>query len=288
MPWDDDGNWRESTKLGRIGIIQLQAEGYSYRAIADRIMMWVSTVSKIVRRWRVTRTVKNRTCSGRPQKIGPQELRRLNRVAENNPHASLAENVNKFRLNCYPQTIQKALHRLDFQLRIYRRIPFLNARSKWKWLIWCWHRWYWTVEDRRRKFYSDEIKVEIGVGGGYDSERVWWKLRIEHQDCYLWATFKGERVSTMFQIAIYKSWVAEPAYSHSPEAPSRVSVPKWPGWDRFRAIQWGAVEARVSSFVGGGGRGCWKGFSLVKNGSKIHISAFSHHFKLANSIVCSD
>ena len=50
MPRNDDGNWRESTKLERIEIIQLQAEGYSYRAIADRMMMSASAVSKIVRR----------------------------------------------------------------------------------------------------------------------------------------------------------------------------------------------------------------------------------------------
>ena len=88
MPRNNGGNRRESTKLERIQIIQLQAEGYSYRAIADRMMMSVSAVGKIVRRWKVTRTVKNCTHSGRPQKIGPRELRRLNQTAENNPRAS--------------------------------------------------------------------------------------------------------------------------------------------------------------------------------------------------------
>ena len=70
MPQNDDGNRRESTKLERIEIIELEAEGYSNRAIADSMMMSASAVSKIVCRSRVTRTVKNCTRSGRPQKIG--------------------------------------------------------------------------------------------------------------------------------------------------------------------------------------------------------------------------
>ena len=71
MPRNNDGNRRESTKLERIEIIQLQAEGYSYRAIADRMMILVSAVGKIIRQYKATRMVENRTRSGRPQKIGP-------------------------------------------------------------------------------------------------------------------------------------------------------------------------------------------------------------------------
>jgi len=78
MPRNDDGNQRESRKLECVEIIQLQAEGYSYHAIADRMMMSASAVGKTVRKWKATRTVKNRTRPGRPQKIGPRELSRLN------------------------------------------------------------------------------------------------------------------------------------------------------------------------------------------------------------------
>jgi len=56
------------------------------------------------------------------------------------------------------------------------------------------------VEDWHWKFYSDEAKVEIGVGEAH--ERVWGKPGTELQDRYLRATFKGERVSTMFCAAI--------------------------------------------------------------------------------------
>jgi hypothetical protein len=56
------------------------------------------------------------------------------------------------------------------------------------------------VDDWCCKFYSDKVKVEIRVGGGYNC--IWQKLRTEMQDCYLRPTFKGERVLAMFWAAI--------------------------------------------------------------------------------------
>ena len=126
MPRSDDGIRRESTKLEHIEVIQLEAEGYSYRDIADRMMITASVVGKIVCKWKAMRTVKNCTHSGRPQKIGPHELRRLNRTAENNLRVSLAEILNKSPLNCHPKTVQKALHKLDFHLQIPHHKPFLK------------------------------------------------------------------------------------------------------------------------------------------------------------------
>ena len=284
MPQNDDGTRRQSTKLERIEIIQLQAEGYSYRAIADRMMISASAVGKIIRKWKATRTVKNSTRSGRPQKIGPRELRRLNRTVEHNPRASLAEITNESRLNCHPQTIQKALHKLDFHLRIPRRKPFLNARTKRKRLIWCRHRRHWTVEDWRRKFYSDEAKVEIGVGGGY--ERVWQKPGTELQDRYLRATFKGERVSTMFWAAI----------SHGRRS-QLVHIRQRPPEEYRRPNDRGGIDSEqyCEEVLRPGFLPLWEeaggsaeGFSLVEDGSKIHISAYSRQFKLGNGIVCSD
>jgi len=94
-----------------------------------------SGVGKIIRKWKARRMVKNGTRPGRPQKIGPRELRLLNSVVEHNPRATLVEIANEFMLNCHPQTIQKALHKLDFHLRIPRRKLFLNASAKGKRLL---------------------------------------------------------------------------------------------------------------------------------------------------------
>jgi len=165
MPRTHDRRRRESIKLQRIKVIQLDAEGYSYDQIARHMAMSKSGVGKIIRKLKARRIVKNETRPGRPQKIGPRELRRLNRVVENNPRATLVQITNESMPNCHPRTIEKALHKLDFHLRIPRRKLFLNASAKRKRLLWCRQRRHLTVEDWRKCFYSDEAKVEIGFGG---------------------------------------------------------------------------------------------------------------------------
>ncbi|RPB06179.1 hypothetical protein L873DRAFT_1560108, partial [Choiromyces venosus 120613-1] len=94
----------------------------------------------------------------------------------------------------------KALGELHFHLQIPCCKPFLTSKAKHKWFLWCRRRQHWTLEDWQWRFYSDEAKVEIGMGGGYD--RVWCKPCMELQDRYLHASFKGKRVSAMFWATI--------------------------------------------------------------------------------------
>jgi len=169
-------------------------------------------IRKVIRKWKARRMVKHGARPGRPQKIGPRELRRLNRVVENNPRATLVEITNESMLRCHPQTIQKALHKLDFHLRIPRRKPFLNTSAKRKRLLWCRQRRHWTVEDRRKYFYSDKAKVEIGVEGGY--ERVWRKPGTELHDRYL----RGKRL--YYFLGCNWTLPAESAYPYLTKTPS--------------------------------------------------------------------
>jgi len=57
MPRTHDGRWRESTKLERIEVIHLDAEGYSNDQIAWRMAMSKSGVGKIMRKLKARRMV---------------------------------------------------------------------------------------------------------------------------------------------------------------------------------------------------------------------------------------
>jgi hypothetical protein len=94
------------------------------------------------------------------------------------------------------------------------------------------------VEKWRQKFYSDKVKVEIGVGCGY--ERIWRKPGTVLQDRYLRSTFKGERVSAIF-------WAA---MEHN--RPSQL-VFIW--GNGFRAGLQGGLETLVPASLGKGRRG---------------------------------
>ena len=86
------------------------------------------------------------------------------------------------------------------------------------------------------KFYSDEAKVQIGVGGGY--ERVWQKPGTELQDRYLQATFKEERVSTMFWGAISHSGGASLfTFVKSPQKSIDAQMTRV-GWIQSNTVRW--------------------------------------------------
>jgi len=228
--------------------------------------------------------VKNGTRPGRPQKIGPRQLRWLNRVVENNPQATLVEITNEGRLNCNSQAIQKALHKLDFNLRIPCRKPFLNASAKQKRLLWWPQCRHWTAEDWRKCFYSDEAKVEIGVRGGY--ERVWRKPGTELQDRYLRATVKGQSVSTMFWATIgYRRRSQLIHVQQRPPAEYRRPNNRG-GMDLQQYCEYVLRPGFLPIWEAAGGSA--EGNSLVEDGSKVHISGYTRRFKLGNGITCSD
>lgn len=265
-------------------VIELHASGYTHRQIADCTAVSKSNIAKIIQKWKTTKSLENRTRPGRPRKIGPRELRRLNCTVQRNPRATLAEITAESRLNCHPRTIKKSLHKLDFHLRIPRRKPFLDSKTKRKRLLWCRQRRYWGVEDWRHRFYSDEVKIEIGVGGGID--RVWRKPGTEMQDRYLRASFKGERVSAMFWAAI--GYGRRSRLLHIRQRPP--AEYRRPNDRGGMDSQQYCEEVLIPGFLPmwnevGGSAG---GFSLVEDGSRIHISAYSRRFKLGNDIVCSD
>ena len=52
------------------------------------------------------------------------------------------------------------------------------------------------MEDWRQRFYTDEDKIEIGVGSGMN--KIWQKPGTEMQDRLLHASFKRKMVSAMF------------------------------------------------------------------------------------------
>ncbi|KAG0133421.1 hypothetical protein HOY82DRAFT_482818, partial [Tuber indicum] len=131
---------------------------------------------------------------------------------------------------------------------------------------------------------SVEAKDEIGVRGGY--QRVWRKPGTELQDQYLRATFKGERVSTMFWAAI----------GHG-RGIQLVHIRQKPPTEYRLQYDRGGMESEqyceevfrpgflpLFEHVGGG----VEGFSLHEDGSKVHISAYSRMFKLGSGIVVSD
>ena len=137
------------------------------------------------------------------------------------------------------------------------------------------------MEDWRQRFYSDEVKIEIGLAGGMN--RVWRKPGTEMQDRYLRASFKGERVSAMFWAAIGSGrrssllhiWQRPPAEYCQPNDHGGMDSQQY--CKEVLTLGFLPLWNEVGESAGG--------FSLVEDGSHLQISAYS--LDLNSSIISS-
>ncbi|KAH0604544.1 uncharacterized protein H6S33_006921 [Morchella sextelata] len=119
MPKDSNGKRRETTDVERVEVLKLYAEGCTYRKIQAQTGVSKSDVSKIIKRYKETGSLNKVPRPGRPRIIDERAMRRLDRITNNNPYATLAEITADSRLNCAPKTVARALHVLDYHLRVY-------------------------------------------------------------------------------------------------------------------------------------------------------------------------
>lgn len=69
-------------------VIQLHANGLTYRAIAEQTPYSVSGVRRIVRVWKKRHTIARKPGSGRPPKVTPQKVQEAVELFEAHPRKS--------------------------------------------------------------------------------------------------------------------------------------------------------------------------------------------------------
>lgn len=211
-------------------------------------------------------------------------MRRLDRITNNNPYAILAEITAEARLNCAPKTVARVLHGLDYHLRVPRKKPFLSRETKRKRLLWARERRHWTRADWRMRFFTNECKVEAGVGGSQFKVRR--KPGTELENRYLQTSFPGERTSAMF-------WGSIGYQRRSPLIHVRKRRPheyiKRNDRGGMNSVQY-CDEVLATGFLpmyreAGGAQ---NGYSLVEDASRVHTSGHSRAWKLQTGIVVGD
>jgi len=91
-------------------IIELHAAGYTCREIANCIAVSQSNFAQIIQKEKTTKSLENHARPGRPRKMSPWELQRLNQTVEENLCAALPEITAEYGLNCHSRMIKKLLH----------------------------------------------------------------------------------------------------------------------------------------------------------------------------------
>ncbi len=98
MPRDENGKRREATDEERVRVIELHAEGKSYRAIEAETGISKSDMQRIVNLWNTKRLICPPTRPGPKPKLSKRDKRKLIRTSDNHPRATLVEVVNEARL----------------------------------------------------------------------------------------------------------------------------------------------------------------------------------------------
>ena len=130
MPIDHLGKRRESTALERVRIIELNAEGYSQRDIAQKMgSVSKTTVQRVLQQWKSSQlnpTPRN----GRPPTLDLKDKRRIYRASDADPGATLAELTSDMHLGVNFVTVGRVLRTSGRYVRWAHRKPFISVKAR--------------------------------------------------------------------------------------------------------------------------------------------------------------
>jgi transposase len=105
-----------------------RGEGSS-RQIARRFLVSVSFVTRLLKRYRSTRSLEPKPHGGgHPPSLGPQDLERLREVIRQQPDATLEECRQQLGTSCSPMTISRALRKLGLPRK--KKVPRAQEQDR--------------------------------------------------------------------------------------------------------------------------------------------------------------
>ena len=141
--------------------------GHAIRSIGRILQIAPSTVSSIVRRWRLTGSTVNSKRSGRPRKVSLRGQRQLKRIVKKNRKSSLRSltelyNEGKQRQQkVSAKTVSRNLHHLGFRSRRAAKKPLVSKANRKKRLAFYHHHKGWNLNKWSDVLFSDESKFNL-------------------------------------------------------------------------------------------------------------------------------
>ena len=166
MPTDQDtGKRRECTTIERVRVIEFYAQGLSHRAIAKKAEIPRTTVQRVIQEWVAQQKLKADSRSGCPITLNFRDKRRLYRLSDANPYATLSEIMAAPSLNISASTAGRILRASGRRVRYARNKPFISAVSRQKRVCWARSQWHLTSVQWRKRVFTDEIHIELSPRG---------------------------------------------------------------------------------------------------------------------------
>jgi transposase len=181
-------------------IVGMQKGGMSVSEIGNIVGRPKSTISRILKRFRISGSVLPASRSGRPKNMSDRDRRKLHRDLSSNRRAPLAELCSNVTSSVGMLTLRKELHELGVNICIAVKKPFLSDIHKAKRLAFAKEHLHWTIDDWSKVIWTDESSFEVGKPSC--QIRVWRKAHERYNYNCLAPTFKSGRTSIMVWGAI--------------------------------------------------------------------------------------
>lgn len=137
--------------------LAFRLRGDSYRKIGGLLGISHSTVQSIILKFEETGSIKNKTRSGRPQKLKAEDIEILkhdvleNRESRTMSLTGISQKFNeKLITKVCESTVRKALKEQGITCHAAARKPFINEINRAKRVAWCQERINWTVKDWKK------------------------------------------------------------------------------------------------------------------------------------------
>ena len=114
-------------------IIKYSKDGEGYKKLSSRLIIPVSTVRNIVKKWQERGTVKVKSRCGRLRKISERLVRSMVRNVSEKPQTTskeLQQHLASMGVSVHHSTVQRTLHKSELDGRVMRKKTFLRQKHK--------------------------------------------------------------------------------------------------------------------------------------------------------------
>ena len=163
----------------RISIVRNHESGKGYKTIAKELKVPLGTVKTLIRKWKMSNSVKPKPRDGRPRKLSAKSVRRIVREVVQQPQTTasdLQESLREGGIQVSTSTIRRELNNSGLYGRVARKKPLLRPQHKNARLRFAkkhidepqnfWNKVIWT----------DETKIELF---GHNQQRYVWRKENE-------------------------------------------------------------------------------------------------------------
>ncbi len=180
-------------------IVCLHKDGLGYKNISTTLKLSHSTVAKVIQRFSKTGSTQNRPRQGRPTKLSPRDVRRVQKLASENRRRSarsIAEEVAATGCQLVsPQTIRRTLHQDGLRGCRPRRKPLLKPAHKKARKLFAERNKTKSMSSWNHVLWSDETKINLFGSDGI--QHVWRRPGEEYHDKCVVPTVKHGGGSVM-------------------------------------------------------------------------------------------